>query len=90
MAALSPQRSKTALGASFRRIARAKGGAVAVFATARLLAQLVYRMLRFGQAYTDIGELAYEAQFRARQLAGLQSTAKALGYTLVPDELPAG
>ncbi len=38
MAALSLQRSKTALGAFFRRKARHKGGAVAVFATARKLA----------------------------------------------------
>jgi len=49
MAATSLQRSKTALGASFRRIARYNGGAVAVFATARKLGQLIYRMLRYGQ-----------------------------------------
>jgi transposase len=42
MAATSLQRSKTALGAAFRRIARHKGGAVAVFAIARKLAQLIY------------------------------------------------
>jgi hypothetical protein len=41
MAATSLQRSKTALGASFRRIARHKEGAVAVFATARQLARLI-------------------------------------------------
>jgi hypothetical protein len=35
MAATSLERSKTALGASFHRIARHKGGAVAVFASAR-------------------------------------------------------
>ena len=55
MAATSLQRSKTALGASFRRIARYKSGAVAVFATARQLARLVYRMLRYGHDYVDIG-----------------------------------
>jgi transposase len=38
MAAVGIQRSKTAIGASFRRIARHKGAAVAVFATARQLA----------------------------------------------------
>ena len=61
MAATTVQRSKTALGASFRRIARHKGAAVAVFATARQLAVLVYRMLRFGHDYVDIGEKAYDA-----------------------------
>lgn len=84
MAATSLQRSKTALGASFRRIARHKGGAVAVFATARQLARLIYRMLRFGHNYVDIGEQAYEHQFHVRRLGALTETAKSLGYTLVP------
>jgi transposase len=84
MAALSLQRSKTALGASFRRIARHKGAAVAVFATARHLARLVYRVLRWGHDYVDIGEEAYERRFRIRRLAALTETARSLGYTLVP------
>jgi transposase len=85
LAATSLQRSKTALGASFRRIARHKGGAVAVFATARQLARLIYRMLRYGQDYVDIGEKAYEQQFQLRRLATITETAKSLGYTLVPN-----
>ena len=84
MAATSLQRSKTALGASFRRIARHKGGAVAVFATARQLARLIYRMLRYGHDYVDIGETAYENQFQLRRLAAITQSAKNLGYTLVP------
>lgn len=84
MAATSLQRSKTALGASFRRIARHKGGAVAVFATARQLARLIYRMLRYGHDYVDIGEQAYDHQFQTRRLAALTETARTLGYTLVP------
>jgi transposase len=85
MAATSLQRSKTALGASFRRLARHKGGAVAVFATARQLARLIYRMLRYGHDYVDIGEKAYERQFQIRRFAALTETAKSLGYTLVPN-----
>jgi len=84
MAATSLERSKTALGASFRRIARRKGGAVAVFATARQLARLIYRMLRYGHDYVDIGERAYEHRFQVRRLAALTETAKTLGYNLVP------
>jgi hypothetical protein len=84
MAAVSLQRSKTALGASFRRIARHKGGAVAVFATARQLARLVYRMLRYGHDYVDIGEKLYDQQFQLRRLAAITQTANSLGYTLVP------
>ena len=83
MGATSLRSSKTALGASYRRIARHKGQGVAVFATARKLAQLVYRMLRYGQDYTDIGAEAYESRFREKRLAGLRSAAKDLGYDLV-------
>jgi transposase len=84
MAAGSLRRSKTALGAAFRRYARAKGAQIAVFAMARKLAQLVYRMLRWGQDYVDVGEEAYELQFRARRLAGLKEAARSLGYVVTP------
>lgn len=82
MAAVTTQRSKAAIGAAFRRISRHKGAAVAVFATARQLARLVYRMLRFGQDYVDIGEKAYEEKFQIRRLAALNETARSLGFTL--------
>jgi transposase len=83
MAAVSVQRSKSALGAAYRRTARYKGAAVAVFSIARKLAQYVYRLLRHGQAYIDIGEAQYEAHFRQRQLRALTETAKSLGFNLV-------
>jgi hypothetical protein len=90
MAATSLQRSKTALWAAFRRTARHKGGAVAVFAIARKLSQLIYRMLRYGQDYVDVGEQAYEARFEARRLSSLKETARSLGYALVQEPLAAG
>jgi transposase len=86
MAASALQRSKTALGASYRRIARYKGASVAVFATARRLAQLVYRMLRYGQDYVDEGEKAYDARFQAKRLSGLTEAAKSLGYILLKQD----
>ena len=46
MAAVALRRSQSALGGAFRRFSRRKAYPVAVFATARKLAQLVYRMLR--------------------------------------------
>jgi hypothetical protein len=84
MAATALQHSKSALGAYFRQIARHKGYPVAVFATARKLAQLIYRMLRYGHDYIDIGEAAYEKQFQARRLAALTQTAQTLGFRLLP------
>jgi|ERR1700677_2876918 transposase len=52
MAALSLRHSQTALGAYYRKIAQRKGGDIAVFATARKLAILIYRLLRWGP-YVD-------------------------------------
>jgi transposase len=88
MAAVSLRHTKTALGAAYRRIARLKGADVAVFAMARKLVQLVYRMLRYGQDYVDIGDTVYESRFQARRLAGLKEAARSMGYSLNPD--PAG
>jgi transposase len=86
MAAITLGRSKTALGAAFRRIARRKDKATAAFATARKLAQLVYRLLRYGADYVDIGEAAYELAFRSKQIAALKNQAAALGLTLLTKE----
>jgi transposase len=82
MCATSLQHSHTALGAVFRRTARMRGATIAIFATARRLAQFVYRMLVHGHDYTDIGEEAYEQQVNSRRLLGLKAAAQALGYTL--------
>jgi transposase len=84
MAALSLRHSQTALGAYYRRIARRIGADVAVFATARKLATLIYRLLRWGQAYVDEGAAAYEARYRHQRVARLMDTAKELGYQLAP------
>jgi transposase len=89
MAALAVGKTNTALGAAYRRLARRKGANVAVFATARRLAVLIYRMLRFGQDYVDEGLEAYEARFKTQRLHNLRSAAKQLGYQLVPAQAPA-
>ena len=84
MAALGVGKTKTAMGASFRRLSRLKGKSTAVFATARRLATLAFRMLRYGQDYIDIGEQAFEERFRQSRIYGLTASAKELGYELVP------
>jgi len=84
MAASSLHRSKTALGAQFRRISRRKGHSVAVFAIARKLAVLIYRMMRYGQDYVDQGAAAYEERFKQRRIHNLKSMAKEIGYELKP------
>jgi transposase len=83
MAALSLRNSPTALGAYYRRIARRIGGDVAVFATARKLATLVYRLLRWGQQYVDEGAEVYEERYQALRITALKAKAKKLGFELV-------
>lgn len=84
MAALSLRHSQTALGAYYRRIAQRIGGDIAVFATARKLAILIYRLLRWGQPYVDEGAAAYEERYRHQRIRNLTARAKQLGYQLTP------
>jgi len=88
MAALSLQQTPTALGAYYRNVSRRRGGDIAVFATARKLAQHIFRLLRWGQAYVDEGAAAYEQRFEAKRLASLLHKAKQLGYQLVSTVTP--
>src|SRR6201993_1778303 len=75
--------SHSALGAYYRRMRARLGAPKAITATAHKLARLVYSMLRYGTAYVDAGQQAYEQKYRERILTNLQRKAKALGYQLV-------
>ncbi len=55
MAAMSVRRSPSASGAYYRRVAQRAGADVAVFATARKLAQYIYRLLRWEHPYSRRG-----------------------------------
>jgi transposase len=89
MAALSLRTSQSALGAFYRQIARRIGGDVAVFATARKLATLIYRLLRWGHPYIDQGAAAYEKQYQERRISRLKAAAQDLGYELTPKTVTA-
>lgn len=84
MAATSLRFSPTALGASYRQMARRKGDGIAVFATARKLATLIYRLLRWGQPYVDEGVEAYEKRYQEGRVKRLKAAANDLGYQLMP------
>jgi transposase len=84
MAALSLRNSQTAMGAYYRHISRRIAGDVAVFATARKLATLIYRLLRWGKPYVDEGAEAYEKRYQENRIKGLVARAKELGYQLTP------
>ena len=53
-------------------------------ATARKIAERVYRLLKYGEAYVRQAEAAYEEQYRLRTLKGMARKAASLGYKLVP------
>jgi transposase len=84
MAAQGCHHAKNALGAFYRRIQARCGGAKAVVATARKIAERVYRLLKYGHEYVRQAEQAYEEAYRQRTVKGLARKAESLGYKLVP------
>jgi transposase len=84
LAAQSLHRSKTALGAYYRRMKARLGPAKAITATAHKLAVLIYRMLKFGMHYVDQGQEVYERQYKERLLSILAKRAHKMGYNMVP------
>jgi hypothetical protein len=87
MAAQGCHHAKNALGAFYRRIQARSGGAKAIVATARKLAERVYRLLRYGQEYVRQTEEAYEAAYQLRLVKSLTKKAASLGYKLVPQTM---
>jgi transposase len=83
MCAESLLKSKSALGAYARRLRAKRDAKIAITATAHKLARLIYRTLKYGQEYSDIGQTQYEARYRANVLKSMQKKARALGFQLV-------
>jgi transposase len=86
LAAQSVGRSKTALGAFYRRLKARIGAPKALTATARKLAVMFYRMVTRREPYREAGETAYTQQQKDRFLKRLKRQAKQLGYVLTPQE----
>jgi transposase len=81
-AANTLMRSHTYLGAQYRRLRTRLGAPKAITAMAHRLARLVYRMLKYGQAYVDKGSEYYEERFRQQQIQSLRKRAAGLGLQL--------
>jgi transposase len=86
LAAQTVNRRESALGAFYRRIRTKHGAPVAITATARKMATIVYQMLKQHRPYEDPGAVHYEARYKQRLLRNLNRTAKRLGMQLVPAE----
>jgi len=84
MAAQACHHAKNALGAFYRRIQARCGAPKAVVATARKIAERVYRLLKYGHDYVRQTEQRYEEAFRLRTLKAMARKAEQMGYHLVP------
>jgi len=81
MAASSQRYAQSELGAFFRNVARRQDAKTAIKATARRMAVLIYRLVRYGKAFIDRGSELYEAQFRAKKVRNLKKIVKSLGLS---------
>jgi len=83
MTAMSLGRTRTALGAFYRRLVARIGKPQAITAIARKLAVLVYRALKRALVSRDPGADTCSAQQRTRVLRRLRQRAANLGFALV-------
>ncbi len=84
MAAMNLEKTRCALGAYYRRMKSRLGPPKAITATARKLACIIYRMLKYGQEYVDRGQEYYEQHYQEKVLKNLKKRAAQLGYQLTP------
>lgn len=83
MAATTLLKSKSYLGAQYRRLSTKLGAPKAITAKAHKLARLVYRMLKYGQEYVDKGMQYYDERYREQQIDMLRKKASKLGVRIV-------
>jgi transposase len=83
MAATTLLNSKSYLGAQYRRLRTRLGAPKAITAMAHKLARLVYRMLKYGQGYVDMGTQYYEERYRQQQIDFLKKRAANLDLRVV-------
>jgi len=76
MTANTLYRSQTELGAFFRSVARRTDRKTAVKATARRMAHMIYRAIRYGAAFVERGAQAYEKRMRDRTLRTVRNLIK--------------
>lgn len=86
IAAQNVSRTSTALGAFFRRIKAKAGTPKAITATARKIACLLYRLLKYGKDYVELGVEKYEEQYKKHLCKTIEKMAKQVGLKIVQDQ----
>jgi len=84
MAAQSVKQADCPFGVFYRRLRARIGPAQATVATARMIACVVYRMLKYQIEYDPLSVNEYQQQYEAQQIRYMQKRAAKLGYQLVP------
>lgn len=83
LAAQSLANSDCSLGAFYRRMRYRLGPSKAIVATARKLAIIYYKVLKYKIEYKDIGAEQYDQRYREKQVKALTKKADKLGYKMV-------
>ncbi len=83
IAAQTLSRSRSALGAFYRRLRARLGPEKAIGAAAHKLARMIYFTLKFQRPYVDPGPDSYTQHHRDRIVRSMEKRARQLGYTLV-------
>jgi hypothetical protein len=86
MAALTLERSQTALGAFYRRMKARLGAPKAIVAAAHKLAVVIYNVIKHKTCYQEKGPLYFEKEYKDRTERRLKRMADRLGYVLTPKE----
>ena len=79
-------RSKTALGARFRRLIARLGTPKALTAMVHLYARIIYHLLKTQTQYDESVFAELETQYQDRRLNSIKRSANTLGYKLIPIE----
>ena len=85
-AARGLHKSKSYLGAKYRRLRARLGAPKAITAMAHMLARLVYRMLKHGEEYVDRGAQYYEDKYREQKVQKVIRDAISLGMIVTPSQ----
>jgi transposase len=84
MAAQSVKQADCPFGVFYRRLRARLGPAQATVATARMIACVVYRMLKYQIEYDPLSVNEYQQQYEEQQIRYMQKRAAKFGYQLVP------
>jgi transposase len=84
IAATTLLKSRTYLGAQYRRLRTKLGAPKAITAMAHRLARWLYRMLKYGHQYVDKGAEYYEQKNRQQQIDFIRKRAAQLGLVVTP------